>query len=98
MRFEVVAPVPPLESLKTRIVTLCQSSVEDGNDSPTIVSGEQSPTLDQCIEAGRICDGFCVVLCGECRFSLEMPWRFESPCAHYFFVHDLSMYSSRLVL
>ena len=71
--------------------TLRQPSVEDGNDSSTIVSSEQAPTLDQGIEAGRTCVGFCVVLCGEWRFSRAILWRFESQQPHYWFVHSFGL-------
>ncbi len=41
-----VKQVAPPEDLKTRIGTLRQPSVDDGNDSSAIVSSEQAPTID----------------------------------------------------
>ena len=43
---EVMVLVPPSQDLKTRMGTLRQPSVDDGNDPPAIVSSEQAPTID----------------------------------------------------
>ncbi len=41
-----MVPVPPSQDLKTRMGTLRQPSVEDGNDPPAVVVCEQTPTID----------------------------------------------------